>query len=81
MRLAPCADGGQRDGRAHLHRRSRGSLARDLALLIGATIGGYCGAQVGRRAPPQVIRAGTLFVAGCITCCFLRARYLKDVPW
>jgi uncharacterized protein len=52
-----------------------------LALLIAATIGGYCGAQVGRRAPPQVIRAGTLFVAGCITLLFFARAYLKDVPW
>jgi uncharacterized membrane protein YfcA len=52
-----------------------------LALLIGAAIGGYCGALIGRRAAPQVIRAGTLFIAGCITLLFFARAYLKEVPW
>jgi uncharacterized protein len=50
-------------------------------MLIGATIGGYCGAQVGRRTPSRVIRAGTLFIAGCITLLFFARAYLKEMPW
>jgi uncharacterized membrane protein YfcA len=52
-----------------------------MIMLIGATIGGYCGAQVGRRAPSQVIRAGTVLIAGCITLLFFARAYLKEVPW
>jgi uncharacterized protein len=45
--------------------------------LVGAVIGGYCGALAGRRAPPQLIRAGTLVVAGCITLLFFLRTYLN----
>jgi uncharacterized protein len=48
-----------------------------LIMLVAATIGGYCGALVGRRAPPRVMRAGTLFVASCITVLFFARAYLK----
>jgi uncharacterized membrane protein YfcA len=50
-----------------------------ILLLIAATIGGYCGAEVGRRAPASVIRAGTLTVAGCITVLFFARAYLKGI--
>jgi uncharacterized protein len=46
-----------------------------LALLVGATIGGYGGAQVGRRAPPRLIRAGTLLVTALITAAFFYRAY------
>jgi hypothetical protein len=49
-----------------------------LSLLAGATIGGYCGALLGRRAPPAVVRAGTLFIAGCITVLFFVHAYGKS---
>ncbi len=52
-----------------------------VVLLIGATIGGYCGAQVGRRAPSSVVRAGTLLIAGGITLLFFARAYLKSMPW
>lgn len=51
-----------------------------LALLVGATIGGYCGALVGRRAPASVVRAGTLLIAGCITLLFFARAYVKGLP-
>ncbi len=41
-----------------------------LVLMAGATIGGYFGAHVGRRAPAPVIRAATLFIAATITVIF-----------
>jgi uncharacterized protein len=46
-------------------------------LLVGATIGGYCGALAGRRASPHLIRAGTLLIAGCITLLFFLHTYLN----
>jgi uncharacterized protein len=50
-----------------------------LIMLVGATLGGYCGALVGRRAPAPVLRAGTLFIAGCITLWFFVRAYLKEI--
>jgi uncharacterized protein len=52
-----------------------------VVLLVAATVGGYCGAQVGRRAPSPVVRAGTLFIAACITLLFFARAYLKELPW
>ncbi len=46
-----------------------------LAMLIGAVIGGYGGARIGRRAPPAVIRAGTLLATSCITLAFFVKAY------
>ena len=46
-----------------------------LVLLVAATIGGYCGALVGRRAPARMVRVGTLFIAGCITLLFFARVY------
>jgi uncharacterized membrane protein YfcA len=45
-------------------------------LLVGAIVGGYCGALVGRRAPAPVIRAGTLCIASGITVLFFVRAYL-----
>ncbi len=39
-------------------------------LLVGAVIGGYCGALAGRRAQPHLIRAGTLLIAAATTLLF-----------
>lgn len=47
-----------------------------LVLLVGAVLGGYCGALVGRRAPSAVVRAGTLCIAGGITLLFFARAYL-----
>ena len=48
-----------------------------LLLLIGATIGGYCGALAGRRAPPGVVRGLTLAVAVGMTVVFFARGYLR----
>jgi len=41
-----------------------------VALLIGGILGGYCGALIGRRAPPHVIRVATLIITTLITVAF-----------
>jgi uncharacterized membrane protein YfcA len=46
-----------------------------LIMLAGATIGGYGGARVGRRAPPGIIRAITLLATSCITLAFFVKTY------
>jgi uncharacterized membrane protein YfcA len=46
-----------------------------LVLLVAATIGGYCGAVVGKRIPSGVIHAGTLLIAACITVIFFTRAY------
>lgn len=46
-----------------------------LVMLVGAIIGGYGGAHVGRRAPPGIIRAITLLAASCITLAFFVKTY------
>jgi len=46
-----------------------------LAMLAGATLGGYGGARIGRRASPAVIRAGTLVTTSCITLAFFVKTY------
>lgn len=48
-----------------------------LALLAGAIVGGYLGAQVGKRAPSPVVRAGTLIIAGVITLLFFGRAYFN----
>jgi len=48
-----------------------------LALLVGAIAGGFCGANIGRRAPAGVIRIGTLVLSVCITLLFFARAYLK----
>jgi uncharacterized protein len=49
-------------------------------LLAASTMGGYFGAQVGRRAPSWAIRAGTLIIAGGITLVFFARTYLTGLP-
>jgi uncharacterized membrane protein YfcA len=44
-------------------------------LLVAATFGGYCGAQLGRRAPSSLVRAGTLVLAATITLLFFVRTY------
>ncbi len=44
--------------------------SQTLAMLVAAIVGGYGGAQIGRRAPPRVIRIGTLCVTAAITLAF-----------
>ncbi len=51
-----------------------------LILLGAATIGGYSGALVGRRAAPRVIRAATLLIAFGITLLFFVRAYVKAFP-
>jgi len=51
-----------------------------LIMLIAATIGGYGGALLGRRAAPRVIRAGTLLIASGITLLFFVRTYFKLNP-
>ncbi|KND61740.1 putative membrane protein [Candidatus Burkholderia verschuerenii] len=46
-----------------------------LAMLLAAVAGGYGGAQIGRRAPAKVIRAGTLLLSACITLAFFVKTY------
>ncbi|AET94212.1 hypothetical protein BYI23_D007020 (plasmid) [Burkholderia sp. YI23] len=46
-----------------------------IAMLVAAIAGGYGGAQIGRRAPPQWIRAGTLVVSAGITVAFFVKTY------
>jgi uncharacterized protein len=46
-----------------------------LAMLVGAVMGGYGGARIGRRAQPGVIRVITLLVTSCITLAFFVKAY------
>lgn len=46
-----------------------------LVMLIAALIGGYGGAQIGRRAPAQIIRTGTLALTFCVTLVFFVRTY------
>jgi uncharacterized membrane protein YfcA len=46
-----------------------------LAMLVGAIVGGYGGAHIGRRAAPGVIRTVTLLTTACITLVFFVKTY------
>jgi uncharacterized protein len=46
-----------------------------VAMLLAAMAGGYGGAQIGRRAPPKAIRAGTLLLSALITLAFFVKTY------
>ena len=48
-----------------------------LVMLVGAVIGGICGANIGRRAPAGVIRVGTLVLSIAITLGFFARAYLN----
>jgi uncharacterized protein len=48
-----------------------------LAMLVGAILGGFLGANIGRRAPAGVIRSGTLLLSVCITLAFFARAYLR----
>jgi uncharacterized protein len=48
-----------------------------LVMLAAAAVGGYAGAQIGRRAPSNLIRGGTLLLTGCITAVFFARAYLR----
>ena len=47
-----------------------------LVMLAAATLGGYLGALIGRRAPAGVVRAGTLLLSVSITLVFFARAYL-----
>jgi len=46
-----------------------------LPMLVGAVAGGYCGALVGRRLPPAVVRDWTLLVTAVTTAIFFHRAY------
>lgn len=46
-----------------------------LSMMAAATVGGYSGARLGRRAPPQAIRAGTLTLTFMVTFAFFVKTY------
>ncbi|HEY2780234.1 MAG TPA: sulfite exporter TauE/SafE family protein [Steroidobacteraceae bacterium] len=48
-----------------------------LVMLVAATLGGYLGALIGRRAPAGVVRAGTLLVSVSITLAFFVRAYFR----
>jgi uncharacterized membrane protein YfcA len=48
-----------------------------LVMLAGAIVGGYCGANIGRRAPAGIIRVGTLLLSVGITLVFFLRAYLR----
>jgi uncharacterized membrane protein YfcA len=48
-----------------------------LVMLLGAILGGYGGANIGRRAPAGVIRVGTLLLSVGITLVFFVRAYLR----
>jgi uncharacterized protein len=48
-----------------------------IIMLVAATLGGYGGAQLGRRAPAKTVRAGTVLLTSLITLAFFARAYLK----
>jgi uncharacterized protein len=46
-----------------------------LTMLVGAAVGGYFGAMLGRRANAQVVRWGTVIISSCITVAFFFKAY------
>jgi uncharacterized membrane protein YfcA len=47
-----------------------------LVMLVAAAIGGYGGAQIGRRAPQKVVRAWTLTLTASVTLGFFVRAYI-----
>jgi len=52
-----------------------------VVMIVAAIIGGYGGAQIGRRAPSNLVRAGTLVLTACITLAFFVRAYGTHLPW
>ncbi|MGO4325782.1 sulfite exporter TauE/SafE family protein [Cupriavidus sp. 2TAF22] len=52
-----------------------------IVMLLAATVGGYAGAQIGRRTPANVVRAVTLTLTACITLAFFVRAYMPVRPW
>jgi hypothetical protein len=50
-----------------------------IAMLLAATMGGYCGAQIGRHCPAIVLRALTLSITVSITIAFFVRAYVPSV--
>ncbi len=48
-----------------------------IIMLVAATLGGYGGAQLGRRAPAKAVRVGTVLLTSLITLAFFARAYLK----
>jgi uncharacterized membrane protein YfcA len=48
-----------------------------MIMLVAATLGGYGGAQLGRRTPAKAVRAGTVLLTSLITLAFFARAYLK----
>ncbi len=46
-----------------------------IVMLVASIIGGYLGARLGRLAPPEVVRQGTLVLTACITLAFFVRTY------
>jgi uncharacterized protein len=46
-----------------------------MVMLVGAIIGGYGGARIGRCMPPGIIRTITLLATSCITLAFFIKTY------
>jgi uncharacterized protein len=44
-------------------------------MFVGATLGGYLGAQIGRRAPPRLIHVGSILLTSVITTLFFVRAY------
>jgi hypothetical protein len=53
------------------------SWRESLIMLLTATLGGYCGALIGRRAPAGAVRAGTVLVSVGITLAFFVRAYFR----
>lgn len=49
-------------------------------MLVASAIGGYGGAQLGRRAPAAIVRGGTLILTACITIAFFVKTYWGGLP-
>jgi uncharacterized protein len=52
-----------------------------LVMLIAASIGGYGGALIGKRAPAKVIRMGTLALTFCVTLAFFVRTYAPGIAF
>ena len=46
-----------------------------LVMVVASAVGGYGGAQIGKRAPSYIVRGCTLFLTACITLAFFVKTY------